>query len=97
MLDCSRWSGESQWVDETKIRMGSIPGGATFPFKPMLFKGLRTVRPRLCLGLDTISIGLRTMEESRPSDSSTTAVITLRFLTTSKYACTLTVICSPRL
>ena len=36
--------------------------------------------PFNCLGLDTISIGLRTTEESRPSDSST-AVITLRFLT----------------
>ena len=62
--------------------LGSIPGGATFPFKPMPFEGLRTVRPRLCLGLDTISIDLRTTEESRPSDSST-AVITLRFLTIS--------------
>ena len=37
---------------------------------------------RLCLGLDTISIGLWTTEESRPSNSST-AVITLRFLTIS--------------
>ena len=25
---------------------------ATFPFKPLPFKGLRTVRPRLCLKLD---------------------------------------------
>ena len=44
--------------------LGSIPGGATFPFKPMPFKGLQTVRPRLCLGSDTISIGLQTTEES---------------------------------
>ena len=29
--------------------LGSIPGGATFPFKTLPFKGLRTVRPRLCL------------------------------------------------
>ena len=48
----------------------------------MPFKGLWAVRPPLCLGLDTISIGLRTTEESRPSDSST-AVITFRFLTIS--------------
>ena len=37
---------------------------------------------RLCFGLDTISIGVQITEESCPSDSST-AVITLRFLTTS--------------
>ena len=48
----------------------------------MPFKGLWTVRPRLCLGLDTISIGFQTTKESHPSDSST-AVITLSFLTIS--------------
>ena len=57
--------------------LGLIPGGATFPFKPMLSKGLQAMQPQLCLGLDTISIGLRTTEESRPLDSST-AVITLK-------------------
>ena len=44
-----------------------------------MFAVLRANITKLCLGLDTISIGLQTTEESRPLDSST-AVITLRFL-----------------
>ena len=88
-----RASGLSRQCSATELRR---PDGNHPPSKPLLayfkrllrirfFKGLRTVRPRLCLGLDTISIGLRTTEESRPSDSST-AVITLRFLTISTNA-----------
>ena len=43
---------------------------------PCRFKGLRTVAAPIVSLIDTITIGLRTTEESCPSDS-TTAVITL--------------------
>ena len=43
---------------------------------PAISKGLRTVAAPIVSFIDTITVGLRTTEESCPSDSST-AVITL--------------------
>ena len=54
--------------------LGSIPGGATFPSKPLPFQRSTDGGGPIVSFIDTI--GLRTTEESCPSDSST-AVITL--------------------
>ena len=50
--------------------LGSIPGGATFPFKPMPFQRSTDVAAPIVSLIGTITIGLRTTEESCPSDSS---------------------------
>ena len=50
--------------------LGSIPDGATFPFKPMPFQRSTDVAAPIVSLIDTITIGLRTTEESCPSDSS---------------------------
>ena len=53
-----------------------FPAAPLFLSSPCRFKGLRTVAAPIVSINDTITIGLRTTEESCPSDSST-AVITL--------------------
>ena len=63
--------------------LGSIPGGATFPFKPLPFQRSTDGGGPDCVvhvndhySIDMITIGLQTKEESCPSDSFI-AVITL--------------------
>ena len=53
-----------------------FPAAPLFLSSPCRFKGLRTVAAPIVSLIDTITIGLRTTEESCPSDSSI-AVITL--------------------
>ena len=64
--------------------LGSTPGGATFLSCPLAFKrSTDSDGPDCVFQLDTNTIGLWTIEESRPSDSSP-AVITLVIFHTSK-------------
>ena len=51
--------------------LGSTPGGATFLSCPMPFqRSTDSDGPDCVFQLDTITIGLRTIKKSRPSDSS---------------------------
>ena len=51
--------------------LGSTPGGDTFISCPLPFQRSTDIDgPDCVFQLDTITISLRTMEESRPSDSS---------------------------
>ena len=51
-----------------------------FLSSPCRFKGLRTVAAPIVSSIDTIIIGLRTMEESCPSDSSTAACACMHYM-----------------
>ena len=80
--------GRRRWLPSGVVAQWQSTGGSSqrpwvqFPAAPLFisspcrFKGLRTVAAPIVSLIDTITIGLRTTEESCPSDSSI-AVITL--------------------